>query len=258
MDTKPTTDEGYRIMAYNFQDLDREWMSLCRSTAARRAIRCWQNEPALGWATTLDDFCGLQSGPQTDARLLALIRLAANDEMAARTILQAMLPGLRSIARTRGHGFSAVDVDAQLMALCWERIVTYPHERRLRAVASNILLDTRRGFVRWVIASKPQARQGDELAIANTGEAGSAVEAGAVATIDLHDGQVRALQFVQRAVTDGVLTQRTADTITRTRVGGERLILVAESLGISYVAARARRSRGERRLAACYSYPLAC
>jgi hypothetical protein len=242
-------------MSYNFQDLDHEWSTLCKSSKARRALRAWKTDPELGWARSLSDFCGLQSGPETDARLLALARRAATDDIAARTLLQAMLPGLRRISRTRGHGYSARDVDAQLMALCWERIVTYPHERRLRAVASNILLDTRRTFVRWVISSRPQANQTDAFVIGHSNDPEVKVEESALSRVNLHDGERRALHFVNKAVDDGVLTQRTADTITRTRVGGEKLVLVAESLGISYVAARARRSRGERRLADCYSYP---
>lgn len=242
-------------MAYDFRNLELDWITLCSSQEASRALNRWSQDPALNWAGRLSDFCGLNSGPVTDERLLALASRAPEDETAARVLLQAMVPGLRRIARLRGHQLPASEVDAQLMALCWERIVTYPCDRRPRAVASNILLDTRRNFTRWVLATRTQARPNDHLTIALRSD-DCQLEETSVARLDIATGKSRAANYVNTAVIDGVLSRETADTIIRTRIDGEALRLVAESLGISYVAARARRSRGERRLAQSCEYPM--
>jgi hypothetical protein len=59
--------------------------------------------------------------------LAALAALAPGSGLAARTLLQARLPGLVRLAATAGRGDpGAVD---EMLGLAWERIRTYPASR---------------------------------------------------------------------------------------------------------------------------------
>ena len=65
------------------------------------------------------------------------------DPLAARLVLQALLPGLKAVAGRLL--FDADERDAVWSALlvhCWERIRRYPLERRPTRIAANTLLDT--------------------------------------------------------------------------------------------------------------------
>jgi hypothetical protein len=66
--------------------------------------------------------------------------------VAARALLQALVPGLHRLARTVGGGSD--EAAAELVALAWARIVTYPFERRPGRVAANVLLDVRKTYLR--------------------------------------------------------------------------------------------------------------
>jgi hypothetical protein len=57
-----------------------------------------------------------------------------------------MIPGLHRLARTVGRGTD--DAAAELVGLAWDRIASYPVERRPGNVAANILLDVRKGYLR--------------------------------------------------------------------------------------------------------------
>jgi DNA-binding CsgD family transcriptional regulator len=86
-----------------------------------------------------------------DAALLALVRIAADDALAARVVLQRVLPGLVAIARRRGGAFSSDQRRAfdEVLAAAWEVIRTYPCERRPAKIASNIVRDSEyHAFVR--------------------------------------------------------------------------------------------------------------
>src|SRR5690606_37687327 len=82
-----------------------------------------------------------------------LARRAATEELAGRTLLQILLPGLVRIVGTRGH--SDPDAPDELVAFAWERICTYP-ETRQGSVAANVILDVRKRYVKL--------RQGDRIA----------------------------------------------------------------------------------------------
>jgi hypothetical protein len=82
---------------------------------------------------------------ESDAIILVLLRHAADDDLAARTVLQAMMPAIKnqtSKFSTCG-AWSAEETAAVVVAAMWERIRTYPIERRPRKVAANLALDTR-------------------------------------------------------------------------------------------------------------------
>ena len=77
-----------------------------------------------------------------DARLADLVRRAAHEPLAARIVLQRLLPGLISMARRRGDGWGhVVHVYDELLANAWIVIRCYPIDRRPARVAANLLRD---------------------------------------------------------------------------------------------------------------------
>ena len=78
-----------------------------------------------------------------DRALSALLVRARTEPLAARVVLQAMLPGLKSLSARLSRSVVNFEELWQILFAClWERIVTYPVERRPRRVAANLLRDT--------------------------------------------------------------------------------------------------------------------
>jgi hypothetical protein len=79
-----------------------------------------------------------------DAFLFALVKRAAHDELAARIVLQRILPPLIAIAGRRGHivhgGFNAAF--NEILGQAWILIRQYPVDRRPAKIASNLVRDT--------------------------------------------------------------------------------------------------------------------
>ena len=78
-----------------------------------------------------------------DQYLLQLVRRAAGDELAARIVLQRILPPLLAIARRRGRinrgGIN--EALTETLSHAWELIRTYPVERRPAKIAANLVRD---------------------------------------------------------------------------------------------------------------------
>jgi hypothetical protein len=133
--------------------LQREWDHLATSPAALASVRRWQL-----WspdARSLDDLllrCGYgtrttrtgttgtgTSGP-ADAVLRDLVRLAATDTLAARVVLQRLLPGISSMSRrNRRPGTGVLDSADEAVSTAWTVIRLYPIEQRPTYVAVNLL-----------------------------------------------------------------------------------------------------------------------
>ncbi len=77
-----------------------------------------------------------------DSVLLALVTIAGSDELAARVVLQRLLPGLSAIARRHGRCMEehllAFD---ELLSVAWWVIRRFPVERRRRHIAASLLRD---------------------------------------------------------------------------------------------------------------------
>ena len=126
-----------------FDALDRDWTILVRSPEAGAALERWRDAPALV-ATDLDTLVArIWAATKTDAdrACAALAERAPADATAARVLLQLLRPGLRNLGRRLALGGSFDDVDQDLLAIAWERIRTYPIDRRPAAISANILLD---------------------------------------------------------------------------------------------------------------------
>ena len=102
--------------------LDREWTALDRSPASTLALRRWATtQPALAGLDSLGAVLAARTHPKAAPAILScLAQLAGEDALAARTLLQALLPGLVRMATTSGDDDPAA-LD-ELVSLAWERI----------------------------------------------------------------------------------------------------------------------------------------
>ena len=217
------------------QRLDQEWSELATSPRARRALIRWANTNRhLAGNRDLEDVLASRRDPARSAPVLkALAVLAPHDDIAARTLLQAMIPGVVRLSTVAGNDDPAA-ID-ELISLAWERIRTYPPERG-GSVAANILLDVRKRYRhhRWIEAPT-SLELCDELVD------------GQASTEDQVLGRllVGELAAAQR---DGMMSGSVLATILRTRVCGERLADLAAEQHITTQLLCHRRWRAEVRL----------
>lgn len=127
-----------------FTDLDHDWCAVVASQRARDALEHWADDPTLGGARSLDDFLvrtGKGGDPgDADAVLRALMARANSDEIAARTMLQAVIPGLVSVARRVGARENP-DLEAEVATVAWTAIRGGKLLQRRGSIAGQLLLD---------------------------------------------------------------------------------------------------------------------
>lgn len=135
-------------------DLDREWEIVAAAPASRRRFIRWvATHPDLAGLESLDDLLEARRDPErAPALLTVLAALAPTDKLAARTLLQAVVPGIVCFAaRTAKDDPQAIE---EMVSLAWERIRTYPTTRH-GAVAGNILLDVLKRYRRHRVIEQP-------------------------------------------------------------------------------------------------------
>ena len=135
--------------------LDREWAELDRSPATTQALERWgMMEPALAGLRSLAGVLRERRSPRGPEVLSALARLAGDDELAARALLQAVVPGLLKLASTTcADDPLAFD---EFVSLAWERIRTYPTSRP-GSVAANVIWDVRKRYREHRAIEDPQS-----------------------------------------------------------------------------------------------------
>lgn len=198
--------------------LNAEWAELARQPPPR----AWRTESALrGIATLAEVLHTVRANP--DAALLALLRRqAAGDVLAGRCVLQAMLGKLVRLAVA-----DPVAVLDDYLAAAWERIATYPVDRRPCRVAANLALDA--------LKSVKRQRARETLALP-AWRLGSGP-----ATDDPH----AVLEAGERL---GLIDAATRRVLTCVYVEGRTSRSAAARLGTSADAVRWRCSRGVRAL----------
>ena len=219
--------------------LEREWEALAMTTLSGRLRRWSQREPRLAAFSTASELLGSLRRLRGDhdaenAILAALLREARTDPLAARVVLQALLPGLKRLAGRLLHTAAERDeLWSLLLAHGWERIRSYPLERRPRRIAANLLLDTAHATLATLAAERSSRAQSCEL---------EATPAEPVAAVD----EVEVV--LARAVRAGALSREEAVLILETRIEGVSLASLAGDGQVAYEALRKRRRRAERRL----------
>ena len=139
-----------------WNQLSRDWQR--RGDTAHAPAR-WSGDERLRGLAPAEMVDAAHQGvdrPRTDEVLAGLICIADRDELAARTVLQIMLPGARCLARRMSSPNEPVeDRDAAVVEGLWRRICTYPWHRRAGTVAGNLSAD--------LVGERARARA-DELA----------------------------------------------------------------------------------------------
>lgn len=240
--------------------LQDEWSALNEGGEARRALARWTAaEPLLCGAADLQALLTRchRRGDAADANavLAALLRLAGDEPLAARTVLQALLPGLMSLSRrarqigwSRRSGASRAerptpwvqegDFDQELLTLAWERVDALAGQD-LRWPAAVIL-----GQV-W---RRVRLRLDDHRRLADRQVA---LEADEVDRLHASSGvswEEQCAWMLRDAVLDGTLADRDGALILSTRVLGVSTADAAAQLGVNVGAVLARRRRAERAL----------
>lgn len=231
-----------------FAALDRDWAALVASADAVAALDRWRTVPELlaPDLDTLVDRVWAASKPDADRACAELARWAPADRVAARTLLQVLRPGLRSLGRRLALGGSFEDVDHELLAIAWERIRTYRIDRRPRQIAANVLLDVRKRYLRAVVDPGELVLTLDGVPARRWPHVPSAEhEALESEASSLRRAHAR----LASAVDTGAITPLSARVVWRTRVQQDDDAEVAAELGVAVRTLQRRRQRAERELA---------
>ena len=145
-----------------FTRLDAEWPIFAGRRSNARHLKAWAtNDEHLRRFATLDELVSYARTPgqpaASDEVLSSLAARSGEDDVAARTLLQAILFGLPRMARNfkPAAGDDPDEIAAVVVAIAYEKIRTYPHARRPRKIAANILLDTRQAVSRRLCKRGP-------------------------------------------------------------------------------------------------------
>ena len=234
-----------------FDRLDADFDAMSASTAGSDAIERWCTDPDLASPSLHDLVARIWAAPvvEADRRLAALARLAPDDVVAARTLLQALRPGLRTLGVRLGFGRPDDAIFETVIAAAWERIRTYPTTRPER-IAANVLLDVRKAICaerRRATADAERQVPADEVEPSAWGISPSAEDTAH------DDGPVSlavARSTLERAVRARTITAAGADIVWRTRVLDQPHADVADDIGVEPATLLRRRQRVERKLAA--------
>ena len=229
------------------QFLDRlqdEWQYLARSPKATKGLAAWASDPALrGFSDLKEVVAEIQRRgrpEESDRILLALLRRAAVDNLAAQTVLQALMPGLKSLMSAYQLTGEPEEVATAVVEAAFERIRRYPCDRRPSRVAANLLHDTR--HILWRSACRERRLTVEPLTETVLSVAGS-VPPERSSTDEL-------VELVAEAVRLGRVRPGRARLILLTRVLDVRIDELAEESGTKALTLRKRRLRAEAALAA--------
>jgi hypothetical protein len=221
-------------LASVFEQLDGEWARVADDRSAARSLP--EVCAAAGDAATLADverFVRAAGPAAADRVLVALVaRAVEGDRLAARALLQLLLPGVRRLARTWWALGDADERAAAAVAATYDRIRRYPLARRPQRIAANILMDAAAELRRAVRAAQPSADPGafgpDEL----------------VAPTATHPA-LELVDVLTDAVDAGVVTRGDAELIARSRIAGTSLREIARRSGSALRTLQWRRKRAE-------------
>jgi hypothetical protein len=221
--------------------LEREWRTL-RQRISARTYRDWVRvQPVLArfsGVTALVRFLHDEQPTAGDVAakdelLSALLTLASDDPLAGRVVLQALLPGLKQLARRALFDAGERELFWELLlAHTWSRIRSYPLARRRRSVAANLLFDSLQRTLRELSRERRHHGRNDREPAENQ------------PLSRLGDPEV----LLQAAVRGQALTALEARLIFTVRLERRPLADAAKQEDLAYNVARVRLQRAERRL----------
>jgi len=232
-----------------FALLDTEWATTLAPTPLPAR---WHRQPALAPHHALNDLLRAteQRGDpiQSDQILAALAALAsgcAPDALAARTLLQMLLPGAKALARRLTWLGDAQERAAAITATLYEQIRTYPIQRRPARIAANLLADTHQRLSRRagvaVPAVMPAPVSLEALAAHSEGMLPEAPPAATTPAEEL-------LALLAWAVRGGHLTPAQARLIGQSRLADVPCEELGAAAGLGAHSLRRRRQRAEQAL----------
>lgn len=232
-----------------FRALDDEWRDTGTNAAARSALRRWadadQTLESVPDPATLVSRCHDRGNRDRAALLVAVIRHARTDRLAARTVLQAVLPGLAAVSR-RARGFVGPgrvwrrvdELDQHVVAVACERIhALAPAPPPWLAKA---LVDGTWQRVRWY-ALRHHADSRHHVTLSEARDT--------PATAPATPGEELAGVLAQ-AVELGVLENLDAWVVFHSRVSGIAMPVLAADVGLGCRRLWRRRERAEEQLVA--------
>jgi hypothetical protein len=228
-----------------FELLEQEWARLRddRPAARRLADVCATAGGAVSLAG-VETYVRTAGPEEADAVLLAHVRRAvAGDgtaDLAARVLLQLLLPGTRNLARRWWALGDHEERAAAAVTAVYHRIRGYPVARRPGRVAANVLMDAARELRRAVprltvtLAAEPVAP--DDPA----------------APVPAAHAAAELAEVLRDAVDDGILGRDDAELIARSRIAGHRVADIATHHRLGSRTLWDRRHRAERTLVAAH------
>ncbi|MEU2024276.1 hypothetical protein ABZ565_19275 [Streptomyces sp. NPDC016469] len=130
--------------------LNTEWADLGQDETFRLHLRRWYGDPALtGPQSVLDTLRSCRTSGAQDRILLPLLKAAVTGgpgaQLAARTVVQTMLPKAIRIARSQLRPqYDWEETVSLTVGALYEVVRTYPVHRRPRRIAANLSLETLR------------------------------------------------------------------------------------------------------------------
>jgi hypothetical protein len=221
--------------------LDGEWRRTAADLTAARALPdvC----RAAGGARTLGDverYVRAAGPAEADHVLVVLVaRAVEGDELAARVLLQLLLPGARRLARTWWALGDADERAAAAVAATYDRIRGYPLARRPRRIAANILMDAASDLRRAARAAQGPGSSWDATDVLH-----------GLAPVPTTHPALELADALADAVGQGLVSPDDAELIAVSRIGGTSLREVARRRGAKLRTLQWRRQRAEALLAA--------
>jgi hypothetical protein len=223
--------------------LDLEWPTFARSGGAASSLERWRTS-GTATATSMDDLlAAMRDDADPDGRDRLLYRfavLSGADRNAARLVLQVVRPGLVSIVQRYWPRWGWDETASMAVAAAFERIVTYPGDRRDRP-AANIVRDVQNRLHRVKVR--------EEALETKLGERTCADQLLTVPVADRTGASDELIDVVNDALATGRLTRGEAGLVVRCRILDES----PESLAVERErvpsTVRFQRRRAEERLA---------
>ncbi|MFN2506270.1 MAG: hypothetical protein ABR540_18995 [Acidimicrobiales bacterium] len=223
--------------------LDREWAILAQSKEAATALAGWgRGDEVLTRFATMAELVAYVECRSVDvvARDEVLGRVgtrAGSDEMAARTLLQLLLPGAKAlVARYAWSAESVDEVAAAVVADVYDRIRALPAAAPRRCLAPAVLSEARKRLQRRA------ARARHDTSLEELGAEGApSYEPERAAAEELDE-------LLRWAVDRGHLNEAEAELICLTRVRDVPVSLLSAHTGECPQTIRQRRLRAERAL----------
>ena len=217
-----------------FERLERDWQRLATSRTAAAAL------PEVLAVADAKDLAGVRQrtetgGPAVADRILAALaaRAVEGDELAARVLLQLLLPGTRRLARKWWALGTDAEREAASVAAVYDRIRCYPIARRPAKIAANVLLDAAELLRRQVPSN------GDAFFFERVDERVAVEEAESHPAVEL-------LQVVRDAVAKNLIRRDDAELVVASRIGGRRMVDLARERGAAVRTVQKHRRRAER------------